>query len=207
MELGLLMYTSETSVASRSSKKSLVRYTAIHHQTWTSLLSWWPAWRGRLFQSQTPPKRPPDDRRSSGVRHPTRFLWPPLPIDPTAATYRHSVGWVNGPSCPDCRSTDHTVAHLFSCPTHPMDQAPGNMWVATLQIAQLLAGLPVWPYVGLHHRTTLTPFLHNLHSCGWPLLFISSVRRPTSSSSPSLYTCGAGVNSPSAIQQQPDCSL
>ena len=97
------------------------------------------------------------------------------PIDLLPHSYRHSVWWVNGPSCNDCRSTDHMVAHLFSCRTHLMDLDPGNMWVATLQIAQLLAGLPVWPYVGLHHRTTLTPFLHNLHSSvGRPFLSLAS---------------------------------
>ena len=38
-------------------------------------------------------------------------------------SYRHSVGRADDPTCPDCRSTDHTVAHLFRCPTHPTDLA------------------------------------------------------------------------------------
>ena len=46
------------------------------------------------------------------------------------------------PTCPDCRSTDHTLAHLFSCHTHPTDLAPENMWVAPIQVAQFLAELP-----------------------------------------------------------------
>ena len=49
-------------------------------------------------------------------------------------SYRHSVGWADGLTCPDCRSTDHTVAHLFSCPSQPTDLAPGDMWVAPLQV-------------------------------------------------------------------------
>ena len=92
-------------------------------------------------------------------------LWlPPSPIDPAEQllprsyrsalsqlrsghcsrlqAYRHSVGWADDPTCPDCRSTYHTVAHLFSCPTHPTDPAPGDMWTAPLQVAQFLAGLP-----------------------------------------------------------------
>ena len=59
--------------------------------------------------------------------------------------YRHSVGWANDPTCPDCHSTDqcdHTVAHLFSFPSHPTYLAPGDMWVAPLQVAEFLAGLP-----------------------------------------------------------------
>ena len=56
-------------------------------------------------------------------------------------SYRHSVGWADDPTCPNCRSADHTVAHLFSCPTQPTDLAPGDMWVASLQVAHFLAGL------------------------------------------------------------------
>ena len=56
--------------------------------------------------------------------------------------YRHSVGWADDPTCPDCCSTDHTVAHLFSCPTHLTDLAPGDMRTASQQVAQFLAGLP-----------------------------------------------------------------
>ena len=29
-------------------------------------------------------------------------------------SYRQSVGWANDPTCPDCHSTYHTVAYLFS---------------------------------------------------------------------------------------------
>ena len=103
----------------------------------------------------------------SGLRRPTRHSWPippPSPIDPAEQllpwsyrsalsqhcsghcsrlmSYRHSVGWADDPTFPDCRSTDHTVAHLLSCPTHRTDLAPGNMWTAALQLAQFLAGLP-----------------------------------------------------------------
>ena len=57
-------------------------------------------------------------------------------------SYRHSVGKADDSACPNCRSTDHTVAHLFSCPTHPTDLAPGDMWVPHLQLAQFVAELP-----------------------------------------------------------------
>ena len=29
-------------------------------------------------------------------------------------SYHHSVGWADDPTCPDCHSTHHSVAHLFS---------------------------------------------------------------------------------------------
>ena len=54
-------------------------------------------------------------------------------------SYRHSVGWADDPTCPDCYSTDHTVAYLFSCTRHPTDLAPMDMWVApSIQAAQFL---------------------------------------------------------------------
>ena len=39
--------------------------------------------------------------------------------------YRHSVGWADDTTCTDCSSIDHTVAHLFSCPSHPTDLTSG----------------------------------------------------------------------------------
>ena len=42
-------------------------------------------------------------------------------------SYRNCVGWVDDHTCPDCHSTDHTVAHLFSWPTHTTDLAPGDI--------------------------------------------------------------------------------
>ena len=62
-------------------------------------------------------------------------------------SYCHSVGWTNLPTCPDCCSADHSVTHLFICPTHATDLAPGDMWVAPLQVAQFLTGLPHFRYL------------------------------------------------------------
>ena len=59
-------------------------------------------------------------------------------------SYHHSVVWADDPTCPDCRSTDHMVAHLLglSCPSHSTDLVHGDMWTAPLQVSQFLAGLP-----------------------------------------------------------------
>ena len=40
-------------------------------------------------------------------------------------SYCHSFGWADDPTCPDCCSTNHTVAHLFSWPSHSMNLALG----------------------------------------------------------------------------------
>ena len=57
-------------------------------------------------------------------------------------SYHHSVGWPDDLTCHECHSTDHTVDHFFNCPTHPTGLALRDMWVATLQVVQFLAGLP-----------------------------------------------------------------
>ena len=58
--------------------------------------------------------------------------------------YHHSVDWADDPTCPYCRSTDHTVAHLFYSSTHPTDLAPGDRWTAPLHFAKFLAGVPLF---------------------------------------------------------------
>ena len=108
---------------------------------------------GGLPLGQTPPPGP-DDRGYYPVPGTQQAAHGSPPrIDPALSqlrschcsrlqAYYHFVGWADDSTCPDCRSTDHTVAHLFSCLTHSTDLAPGVMWTAPLQIAQFLAGLP-----------------------------------------------------------------
>ena len=50
---------------------------------------------------------------------------------PRLQSYRHSVGWADDPTGPGCHSTEHTVAPLFICPSHPTDLAPGGYVGAT----------------------------------------------------------------------------
>ena len=64
-------------------------------------------------------------------------FWPLLKTT-VLQSFRKLGRW---PHLPDYRSTDHTVAHLFNCPTHPTDLAPEDMWTAPFQVAQFLAGL------------------------------------------------------------------
>ena len=84
-------------------------------------------------------------------------------------SYRHSdsVGWADDPTCPECHSADHTVAHLFRFPTHPTDLAPEEMWVHPSRYPNSWQGshsLPIFFYC----RSTLTPFPPNPHSRCWP---------------------------------------
>ena len=47
----------------------------------------------------------------------------PPPIDTAEQplqSYRNSIVWADDPTCPDCHYTNHTVGHLYRCPSsHP----------------------------------------------------------------------------------------
>ena len=58
------------------------------------------------------------------------------------ASYRHSVGWIESPLCPLCRTAKHTVPHLFSCPEAPTDLAPADLWTSPIQSLLYLLTLP-----------------------------------------------------------------
>ena len=96
------------------------------------------------------------ERNQSRQDNPNKVLLPPSPpVDPAKqllpCSFRSarslaqiwwlltdsvlpSLCWVGRwPKCPDCHSTSHTVAHLFNCPSHSKDLAPGDMWVAPFQ--------------------------------------------------------------------------
>ena len=75
-------------------------------------------------------------------------------------SYRRSVGWANDSTCPDCHAADHMVAHLFSCPTHPTDLAPGGCVGGTSPDSPIPGGPPtVCRTAPLHCRSTFIPFL------------------------------------------------
>ena len=44
--------------------------------------------------------------------------------------------------CPLCRSTEDSVDHLFSCPTHPTPLTPEDLWHSPLEVAQFLKNHP-----------------------------------------------------------------
>ena len=57
-------------------------------------------------------------------------------------SYRHSVGWAEDPTYPDCYSSDYMVANLFSCPTHQMDLFPLEYVRGTLPGNSIPGGPP-----------------------------------------------------------------
>ena len=81
-----------------------------------------------------------------------------------------SVDWADDPTCPDCHATDLTVTYLFSCPTHPTDLAPGDVWTAPLQVNQFLAGLPQFSDLLTSLQVNFDPPLnHHSSRCPSPL--------------------------------------
>ena len=101
---------------------------------------WWRAEEGRISHSQKPSGLPP-----------------PPPVDPAeqilSLSHRSALFQLRSGYCTrlmTCRwawpmtpfaPTAMPLSNFFSCPTHPTDLAPGDMWTALLQVAQFLAGI------------------------------------------------------------------
>ena len=96
----------------------------------------------------------------------------------------------------DCHSASHTIALLFSCPSHPTHLATEDIWVAQFQVTQFKADLP--QFAGLpNNRSTSIPSPFNLHYRQESLLTSFPLAGPLyihpSFSSPSfLPICSAG---------------
>ena len=90
----------------------------------------------------------------------------------------------------------------LAAPHIPWIWSLGDMWVAPLQVAQFLAGLPQLVAICLHCRSTLTP---NPHSCCWPPSLEPLAGPHLLHHTPSHFTHGPEVISPSAIQQTTIC--
>ena len=78
-----------------------------------------------------------------------------------------AIGWADEPSCPDCHSTNNTVAHLFSCPTHPTELAPRESYVGDTPPGSSVPSSAICP----HCRSILIFFFLNPHP---PPLAVSS---------------------------------
>ena len=57
-------------------------------------------------------------------------------------SYLHRIGRVPSPTCPDCGAADHTVPHIFSCPSHPTRLSPRSLWTKPVEAATFLLTLP-----------------------------------------------------------------
>ena len=53
-------------------------------------------------------------------------------------SYRHRIGLADSPLCPDCSTEDHTVGHLFQCPSHPTSLELRDLWCAPCEVVRFL---------------------------------------------------------------------
>ena len=67
--------------------------------------------------------------------------------------FRAAIGLIADPSCTACGSRGlHTVLHLFSCPAHPTELVPLDLWERPIQAALFLSFIP-----SFHHLCALPP--------------------------------------------------
>ena len=57
---------------------------------------------------------------------------------PMLKSYLHDIGANDTPNCPLCERTEHTCAHLFSCPSVPTELAPIDLWCQPVRAAELI---------------------------------------------------------------------
>ena len=58
------------------------------------------------------------------------------------SSYLERVGRAQSNLCPSCNSAPHTTEHLFSCPSHPTNLTPRNLWVRPCLASSFLSSLP-----------------------------------------------------------------
>ena len=68
--------------------------------------------------------------------------------------YRAEIGLSNDPLCPSCRGDTHDPPHLFSCPSHPTDLVPVDLWGRPARAATFLSTLPFFDYLPSLQLTT-----------------------------------------------------
>ena len=62
-------------------------------------------------------------------------------------SFKHRIGLSAAPTCPCCRQADHTTQHLFSCPEHPTDLSPLDLWQRPDEAATFLRTWPCFEQV------------------------------------------------------------
>ena len=61
---------------------------------------------------------------------------------PALNTYRTSIGTSTTDRCPSCNLAAHTTVHLFTCPEHPTNLDPLDLWRRPVEVADFVARLP-----------------------------------------------------------------
>ena len=62
-------------------------------------------------------------------------------------SYRHRIGSVDDPNCPECLREEQSVQHLFNCSSHPTDLTVNSLWSAPIESATFLSSLPFFDYL------------------------------------------------------------
>ena len=61
---------------------------------------------------------------------------------PALLSYQAAIGDSPTDRCPSCGLAAHTSSHVFSCPRHPTDLTPLDLWRRPVEVSDFLEGLP-----------------------------------------------------------------
>ena len=62
-------------------------------------------------------------------------------------SYQQRIGAAADSSCPECHTNDHSVPHLFDCPSHPTTLTTVDLWERPTEVAGFLETLPSFDHL------------------------------------------------------------
>lgn len=62
-------------------------------------------------------------------------------------SYKHRIGIVADPLCPECSSEEHSVTHIFSCPSFPTPLHTLSLWESPSEVINFLSSVPSFNYL------------------------------------------------------------
>ena len=109
-----------------------------HTQTVEQALAEFPP--NRVLGTEPPPIHP--DEQSLLRSHRSTLAQLRSGFCSALRSYQFRIGSHPSPSCPDCDSPEHTVGHIFDCPTFPTPLTLADLWENPTAVIQFLSTTP-----------------------------------------------------------------
>ena len=61
--------------------------------------------------------------------------------------YKHRLGQIASPLCPDCLIGNASTSHVFDCPAHPTQLSPIDLWTNPREVASFLNSIPAFSHL------------------------------------------------------------
>ena len=94
-------------------------------------------------------RAPRIDPSETSLSRPTRAVLAQLRSGHCAKLqdFQHRIGSSVSDQCPECQSSTDSVAHIFSCPSHPTNLTPMDLWRRPREVALFLSSLQAFSHL------------------------------------------------------------